>query len=270
MRPALAARRCAVLGSPITHSLSPTLHRAAYHHLGLSWSYEAIEMDVAGLGSFVGGLDATWRGLSLTMPLKDEAARVATHRSPTVDVTGVANTLVLDSGRIEAHNTDVAGLRAALGERGVGRISHATVLGSGSTAVSALAALVPLTSTVAVVARSADRARRALEGASRLGLACRYVAWESAGPELAAPVVVSTTPAGATDGLVPWLPDAPGVLLDVVYDPWPTALADAWSRRGGVVASGLDLLVHQAVDQVLLMTGERVPVATLRAALERR
>lgn len=259
-----------MLGSPIRHSLSPTLHRAAYRHLALPWSYEAIEMDVAGLADFVGDLDDTWRGLSLTMPLKEEAARLATHRSATVDVTGVANTLLLGSGRLEAHNTDVAGLQAALAEQAVDRTSHATVIGSGSTAASALAALASLTTSVTVVARSADRARRALDVAVRVGLSCRYVPWESAAPELEAPVVVSTTPAGATDRLVPLLPTTPGVLLDVVYDPWPTAFAEAWSGRGGAVCSGLDLLVHQAVDQVALMTGEIVPVATLRTALERR
>jgi shikimate dehydrogenase len=270
MRPAPDARRCAVLGSPIRHSLSPTLHRAAYRHLGVPWSYEAIDMDVAGLESFVAGLDQTWRGLSLTMPLKEEAARLATHRSTTVHVTGVANTLVLDGGRREAHNTDVAGLRAALAERAVDRASHATIIGSGSTATSALAALASLTSSVAVVARSPDRARRAVDVADQVGLSCRYVPWESAARELAAPVVVSTTPAGATDRLVPLLPTTPGVLLDVVYDPWPTALARAWSNRGGAVSSGLDLLVHQAVDQVALMTGELVPVAVLREALGHR
>ena len=270
MHPASDARRCAVLGSPIRHSLSPTLHRAAYQHLGLTWSYEAIEIRQPELAGFVHGLDETWRGLSLTMPLKEEAARLATHTSTTVDVTGVANTLLLDSGRVDAHNTDVAGVRAALGEHGVEHVTHATVLGSGSTAASALAALASLTTTVAVVARSADRARPTLDVAARVGLSCRYVPWESAQRDLAAPVVLSTTPAGSTDNLVPLVPTTPGLLLDVVYDPWPTPLAAAWAHRGGAVLSGLDLLVHQAVDQVVLMTGERVPVTVLRAALERR
>jgi shikimate dehydrogenase len=82
--------------------------------------------------------------------------------------------------------------------------------------------------------------------------------------------VVATTPPGSTDELAGAVPSSPGVLLDVVYDPWPTTLAAAWSRSGGTVASGLDLLVHQAVGQVRLMTGRDVPVAVLRAALEAR
>ena len=59
-----------MLGSPIEHSLSPALHRAAYAHLGLNWTYDRVEVDAHGLASFVHGLDAAWRGLRLTMPLK--------------------------------------------------------------------------------------------------------------------------------------------------------------------------------------------------------
>jgi shikimate dehydrogenase len=267
MPPAACGRRCAVVGSPIAHSLSPTLHRAAYRHLGLHWSYQAVELTGPLLGPFVDGLDESWRGLSVTMPLKEEAARLATHPSDLVVATGAANTLVLEGNRRDAYNTDVAGLRACLRAAGVAQISHATVLGSGSTAVSAVAALAAFTSRVDVVARSPERARRALDLAATLDLRGGVTAWDSAGPALRAPLVVSTTPAGATDSLVPLVPPTPALLVDVVYDPWPTALAGAWARAGGTVRSGLDLLVNQAAEQVRLMTGRDVPVAVLRSAL---
>ena len=61
--------RAAVLGSPIAHSLSPVIHRAAYAHLGLGWSYQAVELQPDGFDDFVNGLDDSWRGLSVTMPL---------------------------------------------------------------------------------------------------------------------------------------------------------------------------------------------------------
>jgi shikimate dehydrogenase len=245
------------------------LHRAAYAHLGLPWRYEAIEVAEDDLAAFLAGLDATWRGLSLTMPLKERAALLADDRSPLVDATGAANTLLLEPGRLSAHNTDVAGIVAALSEAGARRGSAATVLGGGSTAASAVAALSRLAGDVVVCVRTPTRAERLLAVASAVGVRLSVEPWERAGEHLRAPIVVATTPPGAADALADEVPRAPGALLDVVYDPWPTRLAQAWAEAGGVVRSGLDLLVHQAVGQVQLMTGRPVPVGVLRAALDR-
>lgn len=256
-----------MLGSPIAHSLSPTLHRAAYAHLGLDWSYDAVEVREHELPGFVASLDETWRGLSLTMPLKQAAARVATATVEPVGVTGVANTLIHDAGRWVAHNTDVGGMRAALTEAGIVHPARASVLGGGSTAAAAVAALAPLVDEIVVVARSARRAASVQTVAARVGVALTLVDWAQAGEALTSPVVVSTTPPGASDGLVGIVPSTPGLLFDVVYDPWPTPLAAVWSRGGGRVLGGLDLLVHQAVGQLALMTGQGVPVEVLRAAV---
>ncbi len=256
-----------MLGSPIAHSLSPTLHRAAYTHLGLDWTYEAIEVREDELAQLVGSLDDTWRGLSLTMPLKRAAVRVATSAVEPVGVTGVANTLVLDAGRRVAHNTDVAGMRTALAEAGIDRVTRATVLGGGSTAAAAVAALAPVANDLVVVVRSTRRVGAVQAVADRVGVGLTLVDWPRATQALTSPVVVSTTPAGAADNLVGVVPDDPGLLFDVVYDPWPTVLAARWAAAGGRVLSGLDLLVHQAVGQVALMTGRTVPVDVLRASV---
>lgn len=259
-----------MLGSPIAHSLSPTLHRAAYEHLGLDWTYEAIEVRENELAGLVRSLDDTWRGLSLTMPLKRAAVRVATSTVEPVGLTGVANTLVLDGGRRVAHNTDVAGMQTALGEAGIAQVSRATVLGGGSTAAAAVAALAPVANDLVVVVRSPRRAAAVQAVADRAGVRLTLVEWVRAAEALTSPVVVSTTPAGASDSLVGAVPDDPGLLFDVVYDPWPTALAAGWTAAGGRVLSGLDLLVHQAVGQVALMTGRTVPVEVLRTAVRKR
>jgi shikimate dehydrogenase len=259
-----------VLGSPVAHSLSPTLHRAAYASLGLDWTYEAIEVDEAGLASLVDSLDSSWRGLSLTMPLKRVAVALATHLADPVPTVGVANTLVLDGERRTAHNTDIAGMRAALAEAGVEHVDSATVIGGGATAVAAVAALAPIAGRVALCVRSPARASAVVDVAQRLGVDVDVVQWASAARHLGAPLVVSTTPAGSTDELATSVPGDPHLLFDVVYDPWPTRLAGSWQAAGGVVLSGLDLLVHQAVDQVALMTGRAVPASVLRGAVTPR
>jgi shikimate dehydrogenase len=268
-QPGLTGRCCAVLGSPVAHSLSPALHRAAYRHLGLDWHYEAIRVEETELAGFLAGLGPQWRGLSVTMPLKARAARLADRAEPLVRAVGAANTLVRgDDGAWEASNTDVPGVVAALSEAGVDRAEAATVLGAGATAASAVAALVGVVDELTVCARTPARAAPLAALASGLGMPLRVVGWDQVPEWLGAPVVVSTAPAGAADPWVGAVPPRPGTLLDVVYVPWPTPLAAAWAAGGGRVVGGLDLLVHQAALQVRLMTGSDVPVAVLRDAGE--
>ncbi|HEU4489266.1 MAG TPA: shikimate dehydrogenase [Jiangellales bacterium] len=275
-----AGRRCAVLGRPVAHSLSPVLHRAAYARLGLDWSYQAIEVDEAGLPELVRSLDGSWRGLSLTMPLKRAALGLADQVSTTARVVGAANTLVQGvPGRWAAHNTDVPGMVAALRELDAVPSGRTAVVGGGATAVSALAALARLgVAEPEVYVRSPQRADEVGLAAGRLSVHPVIRHWDEVEEALEADLVVSTTPAGATDALADRLAAVPPtattgagratgpVLFDVVYAPWPTRLAAAWARRGGTVLGGLDLLVHQAVLQVRLFTGRDVAVSVLRAA----
>jgi shikimate dehydrogenase len=239
-----------VLGSPIAHSLSPRLHRAAYAALGLDWTYDAVEVDAGGLPAFLDGLDGSWAGLSLTMPLKQAVLPLLATRSALVDEVGAANTVLLPSRHGE--NTDVGGIVDALADVGVTAVSRAVVLGGGATARSALAALRLLGcgSATAVVRRKS-------------GLPAAEVAWS---PEVldGCDLLVSTLPSGAADRFAPYVRDVP-VLLDVVYDPWPTALAAACR---GVVVPGSSMLLHQAAAQVSLMTGRKPPLEAMAAALK--
>jgi shikimate dehydrogenase len=272
-------RRAAVLGSPIRHSLSPVLHNAAYAALGLTgWSYTAHEVDEAALPAFVDGLDESWVGLSLTMPLKRVALEVADRVSPLAAATGAANTLVLrPEGRL-ADNTDVAGIVRALRAVGLDSAERAVVLGAGGTAQAALAALRELgTTSAVVVVRNARRTGELAAAAERLGvdpeirglLGREGYSATVAGLLTGADVVVSTLPVGAADDLggLRWNPAT--VVLDVVYAPWPTVLGAGAAAAGCRVASGLDMLLHQAVAQVELMTGHPGPVAAMRTALDK-
>ncbi|MFJ9618745.1 shikimate dehydrogenase [Streptomyces noursei] len=265
-------KKAAVLGSPIAHSLSPVLHRAAYDELGLTgWEYGRHEVDEAALPAFLEKLGPQWAGLSLTMPLKRAVIPLLDEISPTAASVEAVNTVVFTpDGRRRGDNTDIPGMLAALRERGVQQVERAAVLGAGATASSALAALARIcTGEVTAYVRSAARADEMRGWGERLGVPVRTAPWDDAAAAFEAPLVVATTPAGSTDPLAAAVPDRPGTLFDVLYEPWPTALAAAWADRGGAVVGGLDLLVHQAVLQVEQMTGRvPAPLAAMRRAGE--
>lgn len=269
---AVPRHRAAVLGSPIAHSLSPVLHRAAYRELGLAdWSYDRFEVDESGIEAFLAGLADDWAGLSLTMPLKRAVIPLLDGISDTATSVGAVNTVLFGAdGRRTGENTDIPGMVSALRERGLRQVASAAVLGAGATASSALAALAQVcTGEVTAYVRGPERAAEMRGWGERLGVAVRTAPWAEAAEALRAPLVIATTPAGAADALAKEVPERPGTLFDVLYEPWPTALAAAWSASGGTVVGGLDLLVHQAVLQVERMTGRApAPLAAMRAAGE--
>lgn len=262
-------RRAAVLGSPIAHSLSPVLHRAAYAALGLDWRYDAVELAEAGLPQFLAGLDESWVGLSLTMPLKQTVLPLLDGMSDLARLTGSANTVLLGPAGRQGDNTDVFGIVAAIRGSSTEVFPEACIVGAGATASSAMAAVAELGAARAtVVARRPEAAVAVLRIGAALGVAATAVPWQDAGPVLASPLVISTVPGDAGASLSERVPTAPGALLDVTYWPWPTTLARAWQGAGGVVVGGAQMLLWQAVRQVELMTGRQAPVDAMRRALE--
>jgi shikimate dehydrogenase len=272
---AAARRGAAVLGSPIAHSLSPALNLAAYAALGFhGWAYDAIDCTAPQLHAVLERLDAGGRaGAALTMPLKRAVLPLLTSRDRLVDGVGAANTVIFgdEPGRWRGANTDVAGLVAAVRGAGPRELSSAAVLGAGATAASALAALVELGLRGAVViARRPEAADELRAAADRLGIAVDVQPWERAAVVSEVDLTIATTPAGATDEMAGTLSARrlrpSGLLVDVVYSPWPTALAAAWSSAGSAVVGGLEMLVAQAAEQVRLMTGSWPPVEVMAAA----
>lgn len=267
--------RAAVLGHPIAHSLSPVLHRAAYRELGLDWQYDAIDVEADGLAAFVGSCGAEWAGLSLTMPLKQTVLPLLDHVEPLAEAVGAVNTLLLQHGPGAAvkvgANTDVHGIVAAVREvRTPVPGGPAVILGGGATACSALAALGELGRHAPVVlVRSLARTGAVRRAAHKMGVEPTFATLDRASEVLpGADVVVSTLPAGAGDPLAAVLAGSHvrGTLLDVVY-PSPTPLALAWAAAGGAVAPGERMLLHQAAEQVRLMTDRTPPLAAMDAAL---
>jgi shikimate dehydrogenase len=261
-------RRAAVLGSPIAHSKSPQLHLAAYRALGLDdWTYERIECGAEELPGVVGGFGPEWVGVSVTMPGKFAALRFADEHAERAALVGSANTLVrTPCGGWRADNTDIDGVAGA-----VGSVSgRALVCGSGGTAPAAVVGLAELgVSGITVVARNPEKAARLVDLGTRVGVATRFCGLDSSGladEVTAAEVLVSTIPADVAARYADTLAAIP-VLLDAVYDPWPTPLATAVATAGGRVISGLQMLLHQAFAQVEQFTGLPAPREAMTCAL---
>ena len=269
----------AVIGSPIEHSLSPVIHRAAWAQLGIDgWEYRRLEQDADSLPRFIGGLGGDCAGLSVTMPCKQAVMPLLDVIDPLASAVGAVNTVVPSSGVLAGFNTDVTGIasaiRRACSQADRALPTSAVVLGARATASSALAALGELgivTSTVA--ARRFGGPGSVVAASSRLGVSIDQVLWSDRDAVLravsGADLVISTLPAGVADPLAEQMCVCEGqVLLDVVYSPRETALRSAFARNGGIVAEGTDMLVFQAAAQVQLMTGRTPKTDVMRGALE--
>ncbi len=247
-----AATRLEVWGDPIAHSRSPQLHAAAYDVLGLDWTYGRRQVGEESFAGELAGLDDTWRGLSLTMPLKGVGFASAVARDRRGELTGAVNTLLLDQTGPRGFNTDVGGIVRALADEGVTAVPDARIVGAGATATSALVALAELGAReVEVVARRPE----AVEPLMRLGV--RLDLDVTAAPFAASalrdvPLTIATLPGDApvADAAADALARSGGLLLDVVYGHWPTVLSAAWERAGGTARSGLGMLLHQALLQI--------------------
>ena len=271
-------RRAYVLGHPIAHSLSPALHRAAYDFLGeQDLGYDRRDTLPDDLPAIMHGVrhpDGTENtpyiaGLSVTMPLKTAVIQYCDELSETARVTGAVNTVYPRGERVLGDNTDVIGIVNALLHAGL-KPNHErdepAVIGGGATAISALTALHKLGyRRASVYARSLHKLGSVQEAADRLGVQLEQVSLAELPQNLAERghhPVVSTLPARAADEWASQLSGLKGasathqpVLLDVAYNPWPSVLASAWEANGGTVVSGLEMLLYQAVEQVLLFTG---------------
>ena len=266
--------RLAVWGDPIAHSKSPELHAAAYRVLGLDWEYGRRQVTAAAFSGTLDELDDSWRGLSLTMPLKEEAFRAASTRDRHATLTGAVNTLLLGAEH-SGFNTDVGGIVDALAEAGITEVERVRILGAGATAASALVAATEIGATqVDVRARRPERAAGLVELGDRLGISVSADSLDTT--PRAVELTIATLPSGTSlpvEVSAPLAADG-GALFDAAYAPWPSALAAGWGD--GPVISGLGMLLHQAVRQIRIfrhgdpavaLPEEQAVVAAMRAAL---
>ncbi len=250
-----SSRQLAVLGSPISHSMSPAIHSAAYRVLGLDWKYGAVEVAPGDLEAFLASCGSAWRGLSLTMPLKREILPFLVGQDAVSRLVGAANTVVFSDGGLQGFNTDVSGAERLLRGSVTPTPQRALILGGGATASSIVVALANLgTREIIVSTRTPEKSDRLAIIADRLGV-IMTVGDLNVDPGMP-DVVVSTLP--GTTPLVREFSEAlrnSAPLIDIAYNPWPTALAQHWIEGGGVVDNGLGMLVYQALIQVRIFVG---------------
>jgi shikimate dehydrogenase len=249
--PSSASKRFEVWGSPIGHSKSPQLHRAAYDALGLDWDYRAVEVATEQLADSFHTLPSTVGGLSLTMPLKEGILSLVSDRRGPVDLLHAANTVVRSDDEWWLDNTDWWGAARVLSDHGGVSGDTIWMLGAGATAravVYALSTLGP--AKLVLVVRSPERARVTEVLAQTLALPVE-VAVMSDVPAEPPQWVISTLPGGVV-AEIPGLDAVAGssTLFDIAYDPWPSALGAVWEAEGSGVISGLEMLVYQALAQI--------------------
>ncbi|NJI59298.1 shikimate dehydrogenase [Microbacterium oxydans] len=270
----MTGTRLAVWGDPIAHSKSPDLHAAAYRVLGVDWQYGRRQVTAPAFADALAELDDSWRGLSLTMPLKEEAFRAAATKDAHAELTGAVNTLLLGDAPA-GFNTDVGGIVDALAEAGVTEAGTVRILGAGATAASALVAAMELGATrVFVHARRPERAAGLVALGAHIGVLVETQPLDVKPSR--ADLTIATLPSGTAlpADTSTALAESGGALFDAAYAPWPSALAAGWGD--GAVISGLGMLLHQAVRQIRVfhhgdprteLPDEDSVVAAMRAAL---
>lgn len=262
----IVTEKFAVLGSPITHSKSPTIHTAAFAFRSVEAEYSRFDL-AENLAEWVGGLGEEWKGLSLTMPLKEQALALANRADHIAIISNSANTLIRTEAGWDAYNTDVFGIQMAIRALSYKNVS---VIGSGATARSAIVALQELGKNVSLWARN-------LKASTQLAAEFEVTVLDAFHKAAKCDLVISTLPAGAIDEYLSELKEAPtGTILDVAYNPWPSKAAEFWMQRGGAI-SGLEMLLWQAVGQQRLFAGndlgdplenEKGMISAMRNALE--
>lgn len=254
--------KAAVLGSPISHSLSPRLHSAAYEFLKISGTYSSFDVPAGTLDKFLSDKAESWSGFSLTMPLKEEALSFADVVDPLVRRIKSGNTLVNKDGVWELFSTDVVGFRNAWKIHNAKNPKSVVIMGSGATARAAVAAFDLPSTKIQVIHRNIEREESIRNCAQESTI--DFFSWDFHDFISECELVINTTPKSALDELSRYIVKKPsGTFFDVIYEPWPTQYAQKWGQHGGKVIGGLDLLIAQGIEQIKFFTGLEIPTIEL-------
>ena len=263
--------RAAVLGSPISHSLSPQLHKFAYEVLGIEAEYSRFDVKSDDLPRFLIE-HPELNALSLTMPLKEKALLIADNVSKISLQIQSGNTLSKEDGRWNLTSTDVEGFLQALEANNFESEGTALIIGSGATARACAAALSTdpglQSKKLHVIHRNPEREKQMRAAAPSIDFT--FHLWDSFTLINDMGLVVNTTPTGIADVFCDYVSKPRGFYFEALYNPWPTLLCDRWANQGGRGIDGIDLLVHQAISQVEIFSGKSVERKSLSTQMRLR
>lgn len=273
---------CGVIGNPVEHSLSPSIHNAAFHECGLNYVYLAFRVEhiadavrgIRGLGN-AGGFSVTIPHKVAVLPHLDDVETTARH-------IGAVNTIVIRDGKLTGYNTDASGAMRALREAGVElKGQHVAVLGSGGAARAIAFGLASVTGITRLTLLGIDEKERhaltsELRSTTTVPIAEGMLDERTLREVVpAAQLVVHCTPVG----MFPNVDQScvPAVLLssrltvmDIVYNPRETRLLKEAKAAGAKVIPGLEMFLNQAIEQFELWTGQVAPSSVMRRVLESR
>ena len=259
--------RAAVLGSPISHTLSPLLHKKAYELLKIDASYEAIELTPDRAKSFFNSaLEEGWNGFSLTMPLKETVIDIGEELGfdidPLAKIMKSGNTMHRKGETFHVTSTDRSGFIRLLEKV---KCARTLIIGGGGTARAALSALDGRADVIDFLLRSPARKETLLQIAQKSEISFYSMDHSLHGYDL----VISTVPAGVTDAMSEVLDFSIPTLCEVLYNPFPTKLLARAKELGSTTIDGIDLLVEQALDQISIFSGQVFDFATMRVELQK-
>ena len=259
-------RLVGIVGDPVSHSLSPRMHNAAFEALGLDWAYVPLPVEGERLEAAIAGLVALgFAGANVTIPHKTAVLACCDEIDPVAEKSGSVNTLVVRDGRVLGSSTDGLAVTGAVDCDG----AYALVLGAGGAAQAVATALAE--ADVASLTISSRTAERSHALASRLGdrFPGREIRADDAWPPALGDTTLLVNAIPARDELV--VEPHPGLaVVDLAYRPdrSQTALVAA-AREAGcrTVVDGLEVLVRQGAASFERWTGEEAPVGVMRAAV---
>ncbi len=282
----MSANRAGVIGNPVSHSLSPVMHNAAYAHLGIDWEYKAIEIEPPNVAEQIISLfDGGYKGLNITMPYKELAFDLC-HPHTQAARLGTANTLIPGpDGNIHGYSTDGQGFINSLEENDIElRGKTVLVIGAGGASRSICDALEKARANVFVTSRKLEKSmeivtaivtRRIQNQAETPGSIDVLEFSQRNNFLIQADIVVNATPVGMTKGTkisaeIPVNVDkitSGHIVVDTIYHPTETALLRGAEERGAKIFNGIGMLVHQGALAFNLMTGQEAPIDVMKEAI---
>lgn len=270
-----------LLGSPVSHSISPMMHNEAFKQLNLDYVYLAFDIGVEELSSVVEGFRTmNVRGYNLTMPHKNAMCSLCDSLSPAAEIIGAVNTVVNDNGHLTGYTTDGIGYMRSLKEDGHHIIGKKmTLLGAGGAATSIFVqAALDGVSEISIFNRRSPFWKRAEQIVEMLKehTNCKISLYDYEDPNILkreiseSAILTNGTSVGMASNIEQSLITDTSVfhkdliVSDVIYNPRETLLLRQAKEAGCKTQNGLSMLLYQGAEAFKLWTGQDMPIEIVK------